>query len=107
MDLITAVGGEQAFEMIVDLAVKEAVHLILSSKCCLWSRRKHNRCLKSRGWVSPCGDCAGIAAAGDKMPGTDIIVLSSLSRPIGKSLVPKFKTFAGRGTPSPGNAQIL
>ena len=46
MDLITAVGGEQALEMIVDLAVKEAVHLILSSKCCLWSRRKYNRCLK-------------------------------------------------------------
>ena len=42
MDIITAVGGEQALEMIVDLAVKEAVHLILSSKCCLWSRR----CLK-------------------------------------------------------------
>ena len=46
MDLITAVGGEQALEMIVDLAVKETVHLILSSKCCLWSRRKYNRCLK-------------------------------------------------------------
>ena len=47
MDLITAVGGEQALEMIVDLAVKkEAVHLILSSECCLWSRRKHDRCLK-------------------------------------------------------------
>jgi len=46
MDLITAVGGEQALEMIVDLAVKETVHLILLSKCCLWSRRKYNRCLK-------------------------------------------------------------
>ena len=41
MDLITAVGGEQALEMIVDLAVKETVHLILSSECCLWSRRKY------------------------------------------------------------------
>ena len=33
MDLITAVDGEQALEMIVDLAVKKAIHLILSSNC--------------------------------------------------------------------------
>jgi hypothetical protein len=56
MDLITAVGGEQAFEMIVDLAVKEAVHLILSSKCFLWSRPTTaaivpNRLARSTGWA--------------------------------------------------------
>ena len=47
MDLITAVGGEQALEMIVDLAVTEAVHLILSSKYCLWSRRQYNQSQKA------------------------------------------------------------